>query len=329
MSNPLHINPYRFRAHTDEHLILGAMDQTRHVCVNGEVAGFGTKTRLDDALAEALGDETVEGLREQRFLVPYEIDDANRVSRQLGFFSFWPEDPHTRQQRLERARIAILGVGTLGTQVGYLLAAAGVGELVLCDQDHVERSNLNRQMLFGESDIGRTKVEAAKDRLRETNPQLRVETHCTALRTAEDVIRVCQGADLIVRAVDFPMDIAFVIDDAAAALGIPHVGAGLLETWTMAGPFIDARSGSRLRDLVAPPAFERAAYRRIPVFGPTSFWIASYVAGDALRYFADLSEPWLHNRMMYLDGATGRMFSRDLTKVVGAKANSTDEGGSQ
>src|SRR5947209_14438366 len=79
------------------------------------------------------------------------------------------------QQRLERAAVAIVGVGGLGSPIALYLAAAGVGRIGLLDDQRVDRSNLNRQVLFGEADIGRAKVEAAAERLSAIDPLIRVE----------------------------------------------------------------------------------------------------------------------------------------------------------
>jgi molybdopterin/thiamine biosynthesis adenylyltransferase len=326
MTTNLHINPYRFRATIGDSLLMGSMNQVRQISVKPSLEIFEKGGSFGAAQVAALDIKEIEFLKQERFVVPYQIDDESRVSRQLGFFSLWEGHPLERQARLEQAKVVILGVGTLGTQVSYMLASAGVGTLILCDQDYVECSNLSRQMLFCDEDIGRPKVEAAKTRLLQTNPNVNIQTHHCVLESVDQIKLLISGADLVIRAVDFPQDIAFTIDLACSQVGIPHIGAGLLETWTMVGPFIDSSKGPSLSDLITPPKFTRSSYRRIPVFGPTSFWVASYVAGDALRHLADLSTPWTLNRVIYLDGRTGQMFHHDLMKPDAShKAKSHEE----
>ena len=315
MNTDLHINPYRFRATTNDSFLLGSMNQVMQLPKQPSLSIFEQGGFFGDSQMAVLDLEQVDYLKRECFVVPFQIDDESRVSRQLGFFSLWEGDPLERQARLERARVVILGVGTLGTQVSYMLASAGVGTLILCDQDHVERSNLSRQMLFCDDDLGRPKVEAAKTRLLQTNPNINIEIHHCLLSSIDQIESLIIGSDLVIRAVDYPQDIAFTIDCACSRVGVPHIGAGLLETWTMVGPFIHSGQGPSLSDLITPPTFTRSPYRRIPVFGPTSFWVASYVAGDALRYLADLATPWTLNRVIYLDGRTGQMFDQDLVKT--------------
>lgn len=304
------VNPYRFRARLGEHLLLGAVNSVQ---VRYRPALEALEQGEEVVLTHPeISEEERRFLEQERYIVPYRIEKDNRYARQLGFFSFWPDDPHQRQKRLEAARVAILGVGTLGTQVAYLLAAAGVGQLVLSDKDVVEPSNLSRQLLFGQQDIGKAKVVAAQDRLLSVNPTITVEAYHESIESVDQIEGRIAGCDLVVRAVDTPQEIAFAIDEAAARQGIPHIGAGLLETWTMVGPFIDTYTGPSLGELITPPKFVRSPFREIPVFGSTAFWAASYVAGDALRYLAELGQPWTANRLLYLDGRTGRMFTRDL-----------------
>src|SRR5947209_11449435 len=88
------------------------------------------------------------------------------------------------QQRLERAAVAIVGVGGLGSPVALYLAAAGVGRLGLIDDQKVEASNLNRQVVYEECDIGRTKVEAAAGRLLLLDPTLRVDARQENVRAS-------------------------------------------------------------------------------------------------------------------------------------------------
>ncbi len=315
MRTPMFVNPYRFRARLDKHLLLGAVNQSVQIPYRPalEVLEQGEEVIFPHP---EISESEWQWLEQERYIVHYKIARDNRYARQLGFFGFWPGDPHQRQQRLAAARVAILGVGTLGTQVAYLLTAAGVGHLVLCDQDVVEPSNLSRQLLFVQQDIGKPKVLAARERLGLLNPTTRITVFHEMLDSPSQIEQRVAGCDLIVRAVDTPQDIAFLIDEAATKHGIPHVGAGLLETWTMVGPFVDSRYGPSLRELITPPEFVRSPYREIPVFGPTAFWAASYVAGDALRYLADLGQPWTANRILYLDGRSGQMYTRDLRSDV-------------
>lgn len=125
------------------------------------------------------------------------------------------------QLRLRAARVLLVGAGGLGSPLGMYLAAAGVGHIGLVDFDVVDLSNLQRQILYGTSDVGRPKVERAESRLAEINPHVRVETHPVRL-TAENAAGILSRYDLVVDGTDnFPT--RFLVNDACVLLGKPNV----------------------------------------------------------------------------------------------------------
>jgi molybdopterin/thiamine biosynthesis adenylyltransferase len=121
--------------------------------------------------------------------------------------------------------VLLVGVGGLGCPTALYLAAAGVGKIGLVDADVVDKSNLQRQVLFGESDIGRPKVEAARDRLLDLNPGVEVVTHYELL-TSHNVFDVMDGYDIIVNGCDnFPT--RYLVNDAAVMKGKPVVDGSI------------------------------------------------------------------------------------------------------
>src|SRR5688572_26497773 len=92
-----------------------------------------------------------------------------------------PEVGKSGQQRLKDARVLLVGTGGLGSPLALYLGAAGVGTLGLVDFDVVDETNLQRQVIHGTSDVGRPKLESARDRLRDINPNVRIEAHETRL----------------------------------------------------------------------------------------------------------------------------------------------------
>src|SRR6478735_2555731 len=116
------------------------------------------------------------------------------------------------QERLKSGSVLIVGVGALGSASAMYLAAAGVGRIGLVDADTVDRSNLQRQILYGEKDLGRRKVDAAADRLRDLNPHVSVETHPVRL-DATNAPSIVPGYDVIIDGADnFPA--RFLCNDA-------------------------------------------------------------------------------------------------------------------
>ncbi|TME85056.1 MAG: HesA/MoeB/ThiF family protein [Chloroflexi bacterium] len=130
------------------------------------------------------------------------------------------------QQRLERAAVAIVGVGGLGSPVALYLAAAGVGRLGLIDDQDVERSNLNRQVIFEEGDVGRSKVEAAAGRLLLLDAGLRIDAHHENVR-ASNVAELFAQYDVVVDGTD-AFETKFLLNDAAVLLRKPLVHGAVL-----------------------------------------------------------------------------------------------------
>jgi len=130
------------------------------------------------------------------------------------------------QRRLKAARVLLVGMGGLGSPLGLYLAAAGVGTLGLVDDDLVDASNLQRQVLHGTKDIGRPKLESARDRLADVNPHVELVLHPTRL-DASNAMEILGGYDLVVDGTDnFPT--RYLVNDACVLLGIPYVYGSIL-----------------------------------------------------------------------------------------------------
>jgi molybdopterin/thiamine biosynthesis adenylyltransferase/rhodanese-related sulfurtransferase len=154
---------------------------------------------------------------ERRPTDPADTDGALRYARQRTLREFGPDG----QTRLSAARMLLVGSGGLGSPAALYLAAAGVGTLGLVDDDVVDLSNLHRQLLYGTSDVGRPKLEAAANRLGDVNPLVRVVLHETRLRRSNAAALVADY-DLVIDGTDnFPA--RYAINDACVARGIPFV----------------------------------------------------------------------------------------------------------
>ncbi|MEK6705967.1 MAG: HesA/MoeB/ThiF family protein [Bdellovibrionota bacterium] len=141
----------------------------------------------------------------------------NRYLRQTAL----PEIGKAGQLRLKNSKVLIVGVGGLGCTSSLYLAAAGVGHLGLIDPDKVDESNLQRQVLFKMSDIGRPKVMAARERLNEFNPDITIKTYDFTL-TEKNILEVFHDFDLILDGTD-NFQAKYLINDAAARIGLPVV----------------------------------------------------------------------------------------------------------
>ena len=147
--------------------------------------------------------------------------DLQRYSRHI----LLPEVGEKGQQQLLKAKVLLVGAGGLGCPTALYLAAAGVGRLGLIDADVVDRSNLQRQVLFGESDVGRPKVEVARDRLLDLNPGIQIDIYHELL-TSYNIMDIIDGYDIIVNGCDnFPT--RYLVNDAAVLTGKPVVDGSI------------------------------------------------------------------------------------------------------
>lgn len=144
-------------------------------------------------------------------------DEVLRYSRHL----ILPEVGIEGQRRLKAARVLLVGAGGLGSPVALYLAAAGVGHLGLVDFDVVDLTNLQRQILHGTSDVGRSKLASATARIREANPHVEVEAFETRL-TSANALEIIRGFDLVVDGTD-NFATRYLVNDACVLLGVPNV----------------------------------------------------------------------------------------------------------
>ncbi len=145
------------------------------------------------------------------------VDEVRRYSRHLII----PDVGMTGQKRLKNAKVLVIGAGGLGSPALLYLAAAGVGTLGIAEFDEVDESNLQRQIIHGQSDIGKSKAESARESIAEANPYVNVVVHDVRLDN-DNVMQVFEGYDLIVDGTD-NFATRYMVNDAAYFLGIPYV----------------------------------------------------------------------------------------------------------
>src|SRR6058998_3975290 len=144
-------------------------------------------------------------------------EEVLRYSRHL----IMPEVGMEGQQKLKAARVLCIGTGGLGSPLALYLAAAGVGTLGLVDFDVVDVSNLHRQVLHGTKDVGRPKLESARDRIRDVNPHVHVELYETRL-TSENALDIIRDYDVVIDGTD-NFATRYLTNDACVLLGKPNV----------------------------------------------------------------------------------------------------------
>ena len=198
------------------------------------------------------------------------------------------------QQKLKAARVLVVGAGGLGAPAALYLAAAGVGTIGLVDPDAVSLSNLQRQVLYAQADVGRPKVEAAKEHLAALNPHVAVETHSVWLdpKNADELV---QQYDLVLDGAD---DFAtrFAVSDACLAHGKPLV-SGALGRWTgQVGVFL-GKPCYRCLVPEVPPDAETCAL--VGVVGALAGVIGSMMALEAVKLITGAGEPLSGKLLIY------------------------------
>ncbi len=204
------------------------------------------------------------------------------------------------QQALKAARVALVGAGGLGAPAALYLAAAGIGALTLVDPDVVDLSNLQRQVLYAEADLGRPKVEAAAARLRTLNPHVGVTAIQVAL-TGETALDLLSGHDLVLDGTD---DFAtrFAVNEACFQLGLPLV-SGAMGRWTGQVGVFGARPCYRCLVPDIPPDAETCS--AVGVIGALAGVIGSMMALEAIKLITGAGEP-LTGRLLIYDALSAQ-----------------------
>jgi len=216
--------------------------------------------------------------------------DKQRYDRQLRI----PEVGEAGQARLRQAKILIAGAGGLGAPVAFYLAAAGIGHIRIIDHDRVDRSNLNRQLLHWETDIGREKTESAKEKLGRLNPDVTIETVTSHINedTITALVDTCDG---IIDALD-NFTGRYVLNRAARAFDIPFFHGAVQGFEGRATTIIPGKTAC----LACMPRGESGDTAN-PVIGITPGMIGCIQAAECIKYLLEQGR-LLENRMIVYDG---------------------------
>ena len=213
------------------------------------------------------------------------------------------------QRRLRAARVLVIGAGALGAPTLQYLAAAGVGTLGIVDDDVVDVTNLQRQVIHSAADVGRPKVDSATERVTGISPDITVIPHRERL-TAANAAEVFAGYDLVLDGADnFPT--RYLVSDTAAAAGIPAVWGSILRFDAQVSVFwaapraaagAEAPEGVTLRDLfpVPPPPGSTPSCGQAGVVGALPGQVGSLMAGEAVKLIIGSGEPLL-GRVVVID----------------------------
>ena len=225
------------------------------------------------------------------------VDEVRRYSRHLII----PDVGMTGQKRLKNARVLVIGAGGLGSPALLDLAAAGVGTLGIVEFDEVDESNLQRQVIHGQSDIGRPKADSARDSIAEINPLVNVIVHNERLDN-DNVREVFSGYDLIVDGTD-NFATRYMVNDAAFFLGIPYVWGSIYRFDGQASVFaptlLDDAPCYRCLYPEPPPPGMVPSCAEGGVLGVLCASIGSIQVNEAIKLLTGVGEPLVGKLMIY------------------------------
>ena len=222
------------------------------------------------------------------------IEEVRRYSRHLII----PDVAMTGQKRLKNARVLAIGAGGLGSPVLMYLAAAGVGTLGIIEFDTVDESNLQRQIIHGYSDIGRSKAQSARDSIREINPLVNVVLHEVRLEN-DNVFEIFEQYDLIVDGTD-NFATRYLVNDACVLLGKPYVWGSIYRFDGQASVFW-ADNGPCYRCLYPepPPPGMVPSCAEGGVLGVLCASIGSIQATEAIKLLTGIGDSLIGRLMIY------------------------------
>jgi adenylyltransferase/sulfurtransferase len=222
------------------------------------------------------------------------VDEVRRYSRHLII----PDVAMAGQKRLKNAKVLAVGAGGLGSPVLMYLAAAGVGTLGIVEFDVVDESNLQRQIIHGQSDIGRSKAESARDSVNEINPYVNVVVHDVRLDN-DNVLEIFSQYDLIVDGTD-NFATRYMVNDAAVLLDKPYVWGSIYRFDGQASVFWN-KYGPNYRDLYPdpPPPGMVPSCAEGGVLGVLCAAIGSIMATEAIKLLTGIGEPLVGRLMIY------------------------------
>jgi adenylyltransferase/sulfurtransferase len=213
-----------------------------------------------------------------------------------------PQVGEDGQRRLKSSRVLLVGAGGLGSPVALYLAAAGVGTLGLVEYDKVDLSNLQRQILHGSAAVGSSKLDSARDRLRDINPNVHIESYETRL-TSENALEIARGYDLIVDGTD-NFATRYLVNDTSVLLGIPNV-YGAVHRFEGQASVFGAPNGPCYRCLFRepPPPELVPSCAEAGVLGVVPGLVGTIQATEAIKMLLGLGDT-LVGRLLTIDALT-------------------------
>ncbi|MCL1623168.1 ThiF family adenylyltransferase [Moraxella sp. Tifton1] len=223
-----------------------------------------------------------------------------RYSRNFLYFSHEGANPILVQEKLKKSSVTVIGCGGIGNHIASVLAVAGMGHIHLVDSDIIEISNLTRQVLFSESDIGQAKIDILSRELIKRNSEIKITTQHLNIKSENDILEL-DSSDLYILSADTPNNLINWVNLACVKKKQAYINAGYINDISTFGPFYIPKITSCFNcTQYMPDNTERDPFHQIitdiernfrpATYAPVSNIAAMYAVGDILRYLGGFGE---------------------------------------
>lgn len=258
---------------------------------------------------QIFGEEVFNSWFKKQILVSNPIDQKSIYSRSKAFY--WRNQCGNVQDILKKKKVLVLGCGGIGSHVGWNLTTMGIGEISFVDFDVIELSNLNRQLLYEEKDVGKHKVEVLKEKLQNVNSDVVINAICQKISSESDLEKICTDKpyDLIIKSVDSPLAISKWLDSVCKKNKLRYISAIVMDSYLAAGPtYIPGKTLLYSEILETQENRERVA-GVAPSLGFMMYEIAGRVSEEAFKILINKGKLRYTNKIECRDCMSDIVFS--------------------
>ncbi len=283
-----------FKKEKDYKLLIELMEYVLVPRMHSEIEGFWNDRKGNPKILKLF-------LKGNYLIEENAYSQANRYSRNSLYYNLYGAMPSKVQEQFSKKKILILGCGGIGNIIAVSLATAGIGTIYLMDDDVIEVSNLTRQFMFTESDIGKKKTMVLKENLARRNSNISVHIIDKAIKKPDDTTFIPE-VDLIVLSADKPSTICFWINNFSVSKMIPFINVGYVNDIAVWGPFVIPGvtgcfacqqffgSKPKLDEYCLSTIAKINSRFQPPSVGPINMIAASLASLDIMRYFGQYGE---------------------------------------
>lgn len=253
-------------------------------------------------------------------------EELDRYSRHLVYYSSFTNHKFAPQEILKNSTVTLIGMGGIGNWLSLNLVAAGVGNVRGVDNDDIELSNLTRQILFSEADLGTLKVDKAKEKLESLNSSVKFEAIPKKMTSVDSVKDVIEGSDIVILSADSPEHIHYWVDEACYDLKIPWTNVGYVDTWGVCGPIVvPDKTSCLICDMKTREVKEDSLHKnknifninkrtQAPSFGPVNGLISCFAALETIKFLTRYEAPITLGKRWTFDSGTMEIEMIDYPK---------------